>query len=156
MSKVIEGHLNASGLKLAVVVSRFNDFITTRLLDGAMDAVRRSGGSEADVDILKVPGSFELPLAAKGAAEAKKYDGVICLGAVIRGSTPHFDHVANQVSKGLQSVMLTSGVPVAFGVITSDTLEQAIERAGSKHGNKGQQAALTVIEMANMLKQLSR
>lgn len=154
MPKVIEGHLNASGLKFAIAVSRFNDFITTRLLEGAVDAIVRSGGKEEDVSVVKVPGSFELPLAAKGLAKTKKYDGVICIGAVIRGATPHFDHVANQVSKGLQSVMLESGVPVSFGVITADTLEQAIERAGTKHGNKGQQAALTVIEMANVLKKI--
>lgn len=154
MPKMIEGHLNASGLKVAIAVSRFNDFITTRLLDGAMDVVVRSGGNADDISVVKVPGSFELPLTAKGLAASKKYDAVICLGAVIRGSTPHFEHVANQVSRGLQSVMLDTNVPIAFGVITADTLEQAIERAGSKHGNKGQQAALTVIEMANVLKQL--
>lgn len=154
MPKVIEGHLTAQGLRLAIVVSRFNDFITTRLLEGAVDAVVRSGGSENDIHVVKVPGSFELPLVAKGLARTKKYDGVICLGAVIRGSTPHFEHVASEVSKGLQHAMLETGVPVAFGVITADTLEQAIERAGSKHGNKGQQAALTVIEMANVMKQL--
>ncbi len=154
MTRVIEGHLNASGLKLAIAVSRYNDFITNRLLDGAMDTIVRSGGKAEDVDVVKVPGSFELPLAAKGLAQSKRYDGVICIGAVIRGSTPHFEHVATQVSKGLQNVMLDSGVPVAFGVVTADTLEQAIERAGSKHGNKGQQAALTVIEMANVLKRL--
>lgn len=154
MPKIIEGHLNASGLKLAIVVSRFNDFITTRLLEGAMDAIVRSGGKADDVSVVKVPGSFELPLTAKGLAVSKKYDAVICLGAVIRGSTPHFEHVSTQVSRGLQSVMLDSSVPIAFGVITADTLEQAIERAGSKHGNKGQQAALTVIEMANVLNQI--
>ena len=154
MPKVIEGHLNASGMKIAVVVSRFNDFITSRLLDGAMDAITRSGGNADDVAVVKVPGSYELPITAKGLAATKKYDGVICLGAVIRGSTSHYEHVASQVSKGLQSVMLDSEVPVAFGVITADTLEQAIERAGSKHGNKGQQAALTVIEMANVMKKL--
>ncbi len=154
MPKIVEGHLNASGLKFAVAVSRFNDFITNRLLEGATDTIARSGGNADDITVVKVPGSFELPLAAKSLAQSKKYDGVICLGAVIRGSTPHFEHVSAQVSKGLQSAMLDSNVPIAFGVITADTLEQAIERAGSKHGNKGQQAALTVIEMANVLKRL--
>ncbi len=154
MPKIIEGNLTAQGLKLAVVVSRFNDFITTRLLDGATDAIVRSGGNADEITVVKVPGAFEMPLVAKGLADSKKYDGIVCVGAVIRGSTPHFDHVANQVSRGLQSVMVESGVPVAFGVITADNLEQAIERAGSKHGNKGQQAALTVIEMVNVMKKL--
>ncbi len=154
MPKIIEGHLTAQGLKLAIVVSRFNDFITGRLLEGATDAIVRSGGNADEITVVKVPGAFEMPLAAKGVATSKKYDGVVCLGAVIRGSTPHFDHVAAQVSRGLQSVMIESGVPVAFGVITADNLEQAIERAGSKHGNKGQQAALTVIEMVNVMKKL--
>jgi 6,7-dimethyl-8-ribityllumazine synthase len=154
MPKIIEGHLTAQGLKLAIVVSRFNDFITGRLLEGATDAIVRSGGNADEITVVKVPGAFEMPLAAKGVATSKKYDGVVCLGAVIRGSTPHFDHVAAQVSRGLQSVMIESGVPVSFGVITADNLEQAIERAGSKHGNKGQQAALTVIEMVNVMKKL--
>ena len=154
MTKTIEGHLNATGMKIAIAVSRFNDFITSRLLEGAKDAIVRSGGKAEDVTVVKVPGAFELPLTAKGLAMSKKYDGVICIGAVIRGSTPHFEYVAGQVSKGVQNVTLESGVPVSFGVLTADTLEQAIERAGSKHGNKGQTAALTVIEMVNVLKQL--
>lgn len=154
MPKVIEGNLTATGHKYAIVVSRFNDFITTRLLDGATDAIVRSGGNADDISIVKVPGSFELALTAKEVARSNQYDGVICLGAVIRGSTPHYDHVATQMSRGLQSVMLETGVPVAFGVITADNLEQAIERAGTKQGNKGQQAALTVVEMVNVLKKL--
>jgi len=154
MPKVIEGNLTASGLKIGIVMSRFNDFITGRLLDGAMDAIVRSGGNADDISVVKVPGSFELALAAKELARSNQYDGVICVGAVIRGSTPHYEHVASQMSRGLQTVTLETGVPIAFGVITADNLEQAIERAGSKQGNKGQQAALTVIEMINVLKQL--
>ena len=154
MPKVIEGNLSAKGLKLAVVVSRFNDFITARLIEGAMDVITRSGGDAAGTALVKVPGSFELPLAAKKLAAGGKVDAVICLGAVIRGATPHFDYVASHMGRGIADVMRETGVPVAFGVITADTLEQAIERAGSKQGNKGADAALAAIEMANVLKQL--
>lgn len=152
MPKIIEGNLSAKGLKLAIVVSRFNDFITTRLVDGAMDVVSRSGGDVDGTEVVKVPGAFEIPLAAKRLAATGRYDAVICLGAVIRGATPHFDHVASQVSRGLSQTMLDTGVPISFGVITSDDLEHAIERAGSKQGNKGVEATLAAIEMAHVLK----
>lgn len=154
MPKVIEGNITAMGLKLAIVVSRFNDFITSKLLEGAMDAIVRSGGDEKAVTIVKVPGSFEIPLAAKKLAASKKFDGIVCLGAVIRGATPHHDYIASELAKGINHVMLTHETPVAFGVITADDLEQAIERAGTKRGNKGREAALSVIEMANTMKQL--
>jgi len=136
-------------------VSRFNDFICDRLLGGAMDALQRSGAEEGSIEVFKVPGAFEIPLLAKKVAGSKRYDAVICLGAVIRGSTPHFDYVANEVSKGVATVSLETGIPVSFGVLTTDTLEQAIERAGSKAGNKGWDAAMAAIEMANLLKQIS-
>ncbi len=154
MSKVIEGKLIAKDLRFAFIVSRFNDFITSRLLDGAMDAVIRHGGSEENIDIVRVPGSFEMPVVAKRLAETKKYDAIVCLGAVIRGATPHFEYIASEVAKGLATVALESGVPVSFGVLTTDTLEQAIERAGTKAGNKGFDAAMSAIEMANLFKQL--
>lgn len=152
--KVIQGELNAELLKFGIVVSRFNDFITSRLLDGAVDALVRHGAGEDDIDVMKVPGAFEIPLAAKKMVEKGGYNAIICLGAVIRGATPHFDYVASEVSKGVAQVSLDSGVPIAFGVITSDTIEQAIERAGSKAGNKGWDAAITAIEMAQVLKHL--
>ncbi|MBN1282700.1 MAG: 6,7-dimethyl-8-ribityllumazine synthase [Proteobacteria bacterium] len=152
MPKVIEGQLTAKGLKFAIAAGRFNDFITNRLLDGALDVIGRSGGDPAATVVVKVPGAFELPLAAKALAETGKYDAVICLGAVIRGSTPHFEHVAAQMARGISSVMLETGVPISFGVITADTLEQAIERAGTKDGNKGAAAALSAIETANAIK----
>ncbi|HDL89442.1 MAG TPA: 6,7-dimethyl-8-ribityllumazine synthase [Thermodesulforhabdus norvegica] len=152
--KVYEGKLLAHGLKFAIVVSRFNDFICNRLLGGAMDALTRSGAESDDIEVFKVPGAFEIPLVAKKLAMSGKYDAVICLGAVIRGSTPHFDYVANEVSKGIAAVSLETTVPIAFGVLTTDTLEQAIERAGSKAGNKGWDAAMAAIEMANLLKQI--
>ena len=152
MPKIIEGQLTAKGLKLAIAAGRFNDFITNRLLEGALDVIGRSGGDAAGTVVMKVPGAFELPLAAKVMAETGKYDAVICLGAVIRGSTPHFEHVAGQMARGISSVMLKTGVPVSFGVITADTLEQAIERAGTKDGNKGAAATLSAIEMANAIK----
>jgi len=154
MPRVIEGNLSAKGLKLGVVVSRFNDFITNRLVDGAMDVVTRSGGDADGTVIVKVPGSLEISLAAKRLAASGKFDAVICLGAVIRGSTPHFDYVATQTSRGLSQTMLETGVPISFGVITADSLDQAIERAGTKQGNKGAEAALAAIEMANVLKQV--
>jgi 6,7-dimethyl-8-ribityllumazine synthase len=150
-----EGKLLAQGLRFGIIVSRFNDFICDRLLGGALDALRRSGAEDAAIDIFKVPGAFEIPLLAKKVASTSRYDAVICLGAVIRGATPHFDYVANEVSKGVASVSLDTGVPVTFGVLTTDTLEQAIERAGSKAGNKGWDAAVSAIEMANLIRQIS-
>ncbi len=152
--KYIEGELRAEGLKFAVIVSRFNDFITGKLLDGARDALLRHGASEADINVVKVPGAFEIPLAAKLLAKKGGCDAVICLGAVIRGATPHFDYVAAEVSKGVAQAMLETGVPMAFGVITSDTIEQAVERPGAKSGNKGFDAAITAIEMARLLNKL--
>jgi len=152
--KVIQGDLQAKGLKFAIVVSRFNDFITTKLLDGAVDALVRHGTKEEDIDVVKVPGAFEIPLAAKKMAAKGSYDAIICLGTVIRGATPHFEYVASEVSKGIASVSLETGIPIAFGVITSDTIEQAVERAGTKSGNKGFDAAMTAIEMAQVLKKL--
>ncbi len=150
---VIEGKLVAEGLKFAIVVSRFNSFITERLLEGALDCLSRHGVKEEDVDIVKVPGAFEIPLVAKKLAQ-KDYDAVIALGAVIRGETPHFDYVAAEVSKGIASASLETGKPIAFGVLTTDTVEQAIDRAGTKAGNKGWEAALSAIEMANLLKKV--
>lgn len=154
MSQVLEGTLSAKGLKVAVLASRFNDFICQRLLGGAMDALTRLGAEEKDITVVKVPGSWEIPVAAKKMAESKKYDALICVGAVIRGSTPHFDYVAAEVSKGIAQVGLETGVPVTFGVLTTDTLEQAIERAGSKAGNKGFDAAMAAVEMADLMKKL--
>ena len=154
MSNVIEGHLDAGGLRFGLVVSRFNSFICDRLVEGAVDALVRHGADAGQIDIAKVPGAFELPLAAQRMAQSGRYDALICLGAVIRGSTPHFDYVAAEVSKGLASVGLSSGLPVAFGVLTTDNIEQAIERAGTKAGNKGFEAAVTAIEMVNFLKKL--
>ncbi len=152
MPVVIEGKLSAKGKKFGIVASRFNDLITNKLTSGAIDCLTRHDCEDNDITILKVPGSFEIPLAAKKMAESGKYDAVICLGAVIRGATPHFDYVAAEVSKGVANVMLDTGVPVIFGVITSDTIEQAIERAGTKAGNKGWDAALSAIEMADLNK----
>lgn len=152
--KIIEGELQAKGLKFGIVVSRFNDFITSRLLDGAIDALVRHGAKEDDIEVVKVPGSFEIPLIAKKMAAKGSYNAVICLGTVIRGATPHFDYVAAEVSKGVAAAALDTGVPIAFGVITSDTIEQAVERAGSKAGNKGWDAAITAIEMAQVFKKL--
>lgn len=146
-----EGRLVARDCKFAIVVSRFNEFISKSLLSGAMDSLKRHEASEDDVDVAWVPGSFEIPLVAKKLAASGKYDAVICLGAVIRGNTPHFDYVAAEVSKGIARVGMETGVPVAFGIITADTLEQAVDRAGAKAGNKGWQAALTAIEMANLI-----
>lgn len=152
--KIIQGELQAKGLKFAVVVSRFNDFITGKLLDGAVDALIRHGAKEEDIDVVKVPGAFEIPLAAKKLAAKGIYHAVVCLGTVIRGATPHFEYVAAEVSKGVASASLETGVPIAFGVITSDTIEQAVERAGTKSGNKGFDAAITAIEMAQVMKKL--
>lgn len=150
----IEGQLVAKGLKFALVAGRFNDFITERLIGGAVDYLTRHGAERADLTLVKVPGAFEIPLAAKKLAASGKYQGVICLGAVIRGATPHFEYVANECVKGLAHVMLETNVPVGFGVLTVDTLEQAIERAGSKAGNKGVEAAAAVLEMVRVLEQL--
>ena len=151
MPKIIEANLIAEGKKFAVVVSRFNDFITERLVGGAVDALVRCGAKDDDIDVVKVPGAFEIPLIAKKMAQKKKYDAVICLGAVIRGATPHFDYVSAEVSKGIAVVSIESEIPVIFGIITTDTLEQAIERAGAKSGNKGFSAAMAAVEMANLL-----
>jgi 6,7-dimethyl-8-ribityllumazine synthase len=150
----IEGQLDAKGLKFALVAGRFNDFITERLVGGAVDYLVRHGGDRADLTIVRVPGAFEIPLAAKKLAASGKYHGIICLGAVIRGATPHFDYVANECVKGLAHVMLEANVPVGFGVLTVDNLEQAIERAGSKAGNKGVEAAAAVLEMVRVLEQI--
>ncbi|MEK6680761.1 MAG: 6,7-dimethyl-8-ribityllumazine synthase [Nitrospirota bacterium] len=153
MPKVIEGSLSAKGLKFGIIASRFNDFITNRLLEGALDVLNRSGAKSDDIEIIKVPGSFEIPLIAKKMAAGKKYDAIICLGAVIRGDTPHFDYISAEVTKGIAAVSLESGMPVSFGILTTDTIEQAIERAGTKSGNKGGEAALVAIEMANLCKE---
>lgn len=154
MAQRLEGHFDASGLRFAIVCSRYNHFVTEKLLDGALDALIRSGASDEDITIALVPGSFELPLTAKKMAESNDYDAVICLSTVIRGATPHFDYVAAEAAKGIAQTSLQTGVPVIFGVITADTLEQAIERAGTKMGNRGFDAARSAIEMANLMKQL--
>ncbi|WP_163538924.1 6,7-dimethyl-8-ribityllumazine synthase [Gracilibacillus sp. YIM 98692] len=151
MGKTYEGNLVGTGLKVGIVVGRFNEFITGKLLSGAEDALKRHGVDTDDVEIAWVPGAFEIPLVAKKMVETKKYDAVITLGTVIRGSTPHFDYVSNEVSKGVASVSMDAGIPVIFGVLTTDTIEQAIERAGTKAGNKGAEAAVSAIEMANLL-----
>ena len=147
-----EGHLVATGLRFAIVVARFNEFISTRLLDGALDALKRHDADMDGVDIAWVPGSFEIPLVASRLAESGRYDAVICLGAVIRGSTPHFEYVASEVSKGIARVGLDKGVPTVFGIITADTIEQAVERAGAKQGNKGWDAVMSAIETVSVLK----
>ena len=151
MAKMLEAHLSAKGKKFAIVVSRFNDFITEKLLSGALDALVRSGAKDSDIEVVKVPGSFEIPLVAKKIAKKKGLGAIICLGAVIRGATPHFDYVSAEVSKGIAQVSLESEVPIIFGVVTTDTIEQAIERAGTKAGNKGWDAAMAAVEMANLL-----
>jgi len=155
MNKHFEGMLLGKGLKFGLVVSRFNEFITKKLLDGAQDALLRHGVNQEDIEIAWVPGSFEIPLIAKKLAQTKRYDAVICLSAVVRGGTPHFEYIAAEVTKGIAKVSLDTGLPVIYGVITADTLEQAIERAGTKMGNKGFDAAVTAIEMANLLKGIS-
>ncbi|MFC1861931.1 6,7-dimethyl-8-ribityllumazine synthase [Chloroflexota bacterium] len=154
MSKLFEGVLLGKGLKFGVVASRFNEFITKKLLEGAQDALLRHGVSEEDIDIAWVPGSFEIPLAAKKLAQTKKYDAIICLGAVVRGATPHFEYLAAEVTKGIARVSLEADLPVSYGLITADTLEQAIERAGTKAGNKGFDAAVDAIEMVNLLRNI--
>jgi 6,7-dimethyl-8-ribityllumazine synthase len=150
-NKSLEGMLLGEGLKFGIIVSRFNDFITNKLLDGAEDALLRHGVNEDDIEVTRVPGSFEIPLIAQKLAATKRYDAIICLGAVIRGGTPHFEYVASEVTKGIAQVSLSSSMPVVYGVLTCDTLEQAIERAGTKQGNEGAKAALTAIEMANLM-----
>jgi len=154
MPKIFEGKISAEGFRFAIVVSRFNDFISSKLVDGAMDALRRHGVDEGKVSLIKVPGSFEIPSVAKRLAKSNKYDAIICLGAVIRGATPHFDFIASEVAKGVAGVAMESDIPVTFGVLTTDNLEQAIERAGSKVGNKGWDAAVSAMEMVNLFSQL--
>jgi 6,7-dimethyl-8-ribityllumazine synthase len=156
MGNVIQGELLGQGKKFAIVISRFNEFITSRLLSGAKDCFERHGVAEKDVDVAWVPGSFEIPVTALRIAQTRRYDAVVCLGAVIRGQTPHFDYIAAEVSKGVAQVALTTGVPTIFGIITSDTIEQAVERAGTKSGNKGADAAASAIEMANLFGKLPK
>jgi 6,7-dimethyl-8-ribityllumazine synthase len=152
MGRVFEGHLVGTGLKIGIVAGRFNEFITGKLVSGAQDALKRHGVIDEDVDIAWVPGAFEIPVIAKKMVDSKKYDAVVTLGAVIRGSTPHFDYVCNEVAKGVSSISLQSGTPVIFGVLTTDSIEQAIERAGTKAGNKGWETAVAAIEMGNLTK----
>ena len=154
MPRFVEGHLSAAGLEFAIIVSRFNEFITERLLDGAVDALVRHGASDEAITVYRVPGSFEVPLMARKLTGGGAGDAVICLGTLIRGATPHFDYIAATAANGIASAALNSGVPVSFGVLTTDTLEQAIERAGSKAGNKGWEAAVSAVEMANLYRQL--
>jgi 6,7-dimethyl-8-ribityllumazine synthase len=154
MPKILEGIISAEGFKFAIVVSRFNDFISSKLVEGAMDALKRHGATEDSVTLVKVPGAFEIPVAAKRLAAKGGFDAIICVGAVIRGATPHFDYVASEVAKGIAVVSLESNIPLAFGVLTTDNLEQAIERAGSKSGNKGWDAAMAAMEMASLFKNL--
>ena len=152
--KTIEGQFDAKGLKIAIIATRFNDFVVDRLVGGAVDYLKRNGGSTEDMTIIKLPGAFEMPIAAKKLAESGKYDGIVALGAVIRGATPHFDFVCNECAKGLAQVSMDSGLPVGFGLLTCDSLEQAIERAGSKGGNKGVEAASAMLETCRVLEQL--
>ncbi len=154
MPKIIEGKIIAKGLRFGIVASRFNDFICGKLIEGAMDALKRSDADDKDISIVRVPGAFEIPLVTKKLAKSGSFDAIICLGAVIRGATPHFEYVSAEVSKGIALVTLETETPVAFGIITSDTIEQAIERAGAKSGNKGWDAAISAIEMANLFKLL--
>jgi len=154
MQQIIEGQLSAQGKIFGLIVSRFNDFICERLLNGAIDALKRNGAEDYDITIVKVPGAFEIPLIAQKMASGQKYDAIIAIGAVIRGATSHYDYVCAEVSKGIASVSLNTGIPVIFGVLTTDTIEQAIERAGSKAGNKGFEAAMAAIEMVNLMENL--
>ncbi len=154
MVKLIEGNLIAKGKKFAVIASRFNSFITDKLVEGALDALKRHDAEEKDISIIKVPGAFEIPYLAAKIAKSKKYDAIICVGAIIRGNTPHFDYVAAEAAKGVAAASLDSGVPVIFGILTTDSIEQAIERAGTKAGNKGADAALSAIEMANLYEKI--
>jgi 6,7-dimethyl-8-ribityllumazine synthase len=156
MPRTFEGKISAEGLSFAIVVSRFNDFIGSKLVEGAVDALKRHGLEDGKLALVKVPGAFEIPMTAKKLALSGKYDAIICVGAVIRGATPHFDYVSAEVSKGIANVSLESNVPVAFGVLTTDNLEQAIERAGTKAGNKGWDAAMAAMEMANLYKELAK
>ena len=156
MANEIKGNLSAKGLRLGVVVSRFNSFITERLLAGALDALARASADEKRIEVVRVPGSFEIPVAAKTLAQTHRYDAVICLGCIIAGETQHFDYLSSEVTRGIQLAAIETGVPLAFGVLTTDTLEQAIERAGAKSGNKGAEAALAAVEMANLLKKARR
>jgi len=152
MAKVIEGKLTAQGVKFAVVISRFNDFINKRLLDGALDALYRHGAEDKNISIIRVPGSFEIPFITKKLADSRNYDAIICLGTLIRGATPHFEYISAEVTKGIAKVALESGVPISYGILTTDNIEQAIERAGTKLGNKGWDAAIAAIEMVSLLK----
>jgi 6,7-dimethyl-8-ribityllumazine synthase len=154
MARMVEGNLTAKGYTFGIVASRFNEFITARLLDGALDALRRHGADDDRITVARVPGSFEIPLVAKRMAASRQYDAVICLGTVIRGATPHFDYIAGEVAKGVAMASLETGVPIVFGVLTTDSIEQAVERAGTKAGNKGFDAACAAIEMANLLREL--
>ena len=154
MAKVIEGNLLAKGKSFGLVASRFNDFMTKELVNGCIDTLIRHGADDKEITVAWVPGAFELPLAAQKMARSKSYDAVICLGTVIRGATPHFDYIASEAAKGVAKVSLDSGIPVVFGIITADSIEQAVERAGSKDGNKGRDAAVSAIEMSNLLGQL--
>jgi 6,7-dimethyl-8-ribityllumazine synthase len=153
-TKTIEGHLDAKGLKFALLVTRFNSFVTERLVSGALDALSRTGANPDDVEIVRVPGSWELPVVAREIAQQKRHDAIICLSAVIRGDTPHWDYIASEASKGLAQTAMEYGLPVAFGVLTCDTLEQAIDRAGAKNGNKGYDAAMSAVEMGNLMRRL--
>jgi 6,7-dimethyl-8-ribityllumazine synthase len=156
MTKTLEGKLTGKGLKFGIVLSRFNNFIGERLLEGAMDALRRSGAEEGDCSVVRVPGAFEIPLAAKKMVKSGRYDAIICLGSVIRGATPHFAYIATEVTKGIASLTLENEIPISLGVLITDTIEQAIERAGTKVGNKGFDAAMTAIEMANLMKEIGK
>lgn len=156
MVKTLEGKLTAKGLKFGIVLSRFNSFISDRLLEGALDALHRSGAEEEDSCVVRVPGAFEIPLAAKKLAKTGRYDAIICLGAVIRGATPHFSYIATEVTKGIASLSLEREIPVSYGVLVTETIEQAIERAGTKLGNKGFDAAMSAIEMANLIMEIGK
>jgi 6,7-dimethyl-8-ribityllumazine synthase len=156
MAKTLEGKLIAKGLKFGIVLSRFNNFIAERLLEGALDALKRSGAEEEDCAVARVPGAFEIPLAAKKMAKSGRYDAIICLGCVIRGATPHFEYIATEVTKGIAHLSLENEIPISFGVLITDTIEQAIERAGTKVGNKGFDAAMSAIEMANLMKEIGK
>lgn len=154
MPKIVEGELKAEGLRFAIVVGRFNSFITERLLEGAVGAIERCGGNTADMEVVRIPGAWEFPVTVRALAAGKRHDAIICLGAVIRGDTPHFDYVAGEAARGIAAASAETGMPVAFGVLTTNTVEQAIDRAGAKSGNKGFDAAMTAIEMANLLRRL--
>ena len=156
MAKTLEGKLIAKGLKFGIVLSRFNNFINERLLEGALDALKRSGAEEEDCTVARVPGAFEIPLAAKKMAKSGRYDAILCLGCVIRGATPHFEYIATEVTKGIAHLSLENEVPISFGVLITDTIEQAIERAGTKAGNKGFDAAMSAIEMVNLMKEIGK